>query len=152
MSLNVIAWPRVRRRWPPISATLSVLIPARDEEQNLAACLDAVLAQGEAVREILVYDDHSSDATASIVESYGLMDSRVRLLHAQPLPPEWFGKNFACAQLALQASSDWLLFLDADARLYPAACVRMLSEAAARRLTLLSSWPGFVTHGFGKER
>ncbi len=146
--VNVLVWPRFRPGSLEAAGSLSVLIPARNEEQNLALCLDSVLAQEGPLREVLVYDDHSSDATASIVEAYAARDPRLRLLHAQPLPPEWFGKNFACAQLATQASSDWLLFLDADARLFPEACQRMLREAARRRLTLLSAWPRFVTHGF----
>ncbi len=146
--VNVLGWPRIRKSAPGVHPSLSVLIPARNEEQNLGACLDAVLSQGSAVREVLVCDDHSSDQTASIVEQYGARDPRVRLLRAGTLPAEWFGKNFACAQLAAHAAGDWLLFLDADARLRSGACLRMVADAEARRLTLLSAWPGFEMHGF----
>ncbi len=146
--LNVVFWPRVTRRGTLRPRALSVLIPARNEEQNLGACLDAVLKQDESVREVLVYDDHSSDGTARLVEQYSRRDDRVRLLRPSPLPPEWCGKNFACAQLASQAGGSWLLFLDADARLMRGAVDRLLDEASSRKLTLLSAWPGFDIASF----
>ena len=146
--LNVLFWPRVSRRGEPRLGALSVLIPARDEEQNLAACLNSVLEQGASIAEVLVYDDHSLDGTALIIEQYSQRDARVRLVHPLPLPAEWCGKNFACAQLASQASAHWLLFIDADARLLPRAVDRLLEEAVSRRLTFLSAWPGFDLIGF----
>jgi chlorobactene glucosyltransferase len=139
---NVLFWPRVTRR--KCVGPLSILIPARNEEANLPCCLASL--EGQQANEILVYDDHSADATASLVTSWS--DPRVRLIRSSPLPAGWYGKSFACAQLAAAASSKWLLFLDADARLAPDACARMLAEVESRRLTLLSCWPGFETCTF----
>ncbi len=144
---NVLFWPKVRReRIPsgahPIAYALAILIPARNEESNIGACLDSVCAQGSAIAEILVYDDHSTDATANIVRQHAASDARIRLLDPLPLPPGWCGKNFACAQLASRAGAEWMLFLDADARLREGAADAMLAEARRRDLTLLSCWPG----------
>ena len=148
---NALAWPRVgdaktAKAAPP--SHVSVLIPARDEEENIAGCLDAALAQGPSVREVLVYDDHSSDATARVVETYARRDSRVRLVAPAPLPEGWCGKTFACARLAAEARADWLLFLDADARLGEGASRLVVREAEARGVTMLSCWPRLETRGF----
>jgi chlorobactene glucosyltransferase len=141
-SANAIFWPAVGRR--TVNAGLSILIPARNEEANLPGCL-ASLA-GQLASEILVYDDHSTDGTAAVVHAAG--DARVRLIPPSPLSAGWFGKSFACSQLAAAATSPWLLFIDADVCLEPAACARMLAEVERRRLTFLSCWPAFETGTF----
>lgn len=152
---NVLAWPRLA---PAVearggddergAAVVSVLIPARDEETNIAACLDSALAQGSTVCEVIVYDDHSSDRTAEIVSERARRDARVRLVGPANLPPGWCGKNFACARLAAEARGRWLLFIDADARLLPRAAGRMTAEAGARSATMLSCWPALEAVGF----
>ncbi len=157
---NVAAWPQVRAEaasvreaaLPPPPGSLSILIPARDEELNLAACLDTTLGQeGAAVAEVLIYDDHSSDRTAEISRDYMRRDARVRLVAPSALPDGWSGKNFACSQLAAEARGAWLLFLDADARLHTAGAARMLAEADARKLTLLSAWPALAQQSFAEQ-
>ncbi len=148
---NALAWPRVGEASDVESRTgarVSILIPARDEERNIAGCLDAALAQGEVVGEVLVYDDHSRDETARIVGEYARRDSRVRLVAPAPLPAGWCGKTFACARLAEEARADWLLFLDADARLSVGAAALIVREAESRGVTMLSCWPRLETRGF----
>ena len=145
---NVALWPRLRRasgKWP---ADVSVLIPARNEESNLPSCLDAVLKQGETVLEILVYNDHSTDGSANIVNGFVERDRRVRAIEPLPLASGWLGKNFACASLACEAKGKWLLFLDADAQLAENAIARMVGEAQKRRLKFLSCWPGLEMGSF----
>ncbi len=143
-SANAFFWPAVTRREE--AGSLAILIPARNEETNLPACLDSAI--GQQASEILVYDDHSTDGTAAIVKAS--RDPRVRLIPSIDLPAGWFGKSFACAQLAKATDAEWLLFLDADARLRPAACGRMIAEARRRNLTLLSCWPRFLTGTFSE--
>ena len=86
---------------------ISVLVPARNEEANIAACLESLRRQDYPNYEILVLDDSSTDRTAAIVESIAAVDRRVRLLHGDPLPEGWAGKPFACHQLAAQARGSW---------------------------------------------
>ena len=156
---NALAWAKIGEASAPLPPSLSVLIPARNEEANIVYCLDAVCRQGAVAGEILVYDDHSTDATAEVVRRYATGDTRVRLIEALPLPTEWCGKNFACWQLAQAASYEWLLFLDADARLdggvlkraYASAATRMLAEAHRRHLTFLSCWPELVMASFWEK-
>lgn len=141
---NAMAWPAVRRAASARERVVSVLIPARNEQDNLRQCLDAIQQQGRVIAEILIYNDHSTDHTQDIIDEYAARDQRIRRISALPLSPGWYGKNFACAQLAQAAAGEWILFLDADARLTEQAIARMLAEAEARELTFLSCWPGLV--------
>jgi len=145
---NAVAWPKFTAAARVRPGLVSVLIPARNEEANLAACLESVLRQDATVGEALVYDDHSTDATPRIITAYAARDARVRAVDPRPLPDGWCGKNFACARLAEEARGAWLLFLDADARLAEGAVARMVEEAGKREVTLLSAWPSLTLVSF----
>jgi glycosyltransferase involved in cell wall biosynthesis len=148
---NTVAWPKFTAAGPVRPGLVSVLIPARNEEANLAACLDSALRQDATVGEALVYDDHSTDATPRILAAYAARDARVRAVDPRPLPAGWCGKNFACARLADEARGAWLLFLDADARLAEGAVARMVEEAIKREVTLLSAWPSLTLVSFWEK-
>lgn len=90
---------------------ITVIIPARNEAQNLPALLGSLPQNRSETLEVLVVDDHSTDATAAIAARY---DATV--ITSLPLPPGWTGKNWACHQGALAAHNDVLFFLDADTR------------------------------------
>lgn len=126
-------------------ALVSILIPARNEEANIARCLEAVRSSRHVSLEILVLDDHSDDDTAARVREVAARDGRVRLLHSKPLPAGWNGKQHACWQLAEAAKGEWLLFLDADVELSPDAPLRLTAAARERRLDLLSGFPRQLT-------
>lgn len=120
---------------------VSVLIPARDEAPNLAACLDAVLASRGIVAEVLILDDGSTDATPAIAAAYAQRDRRVRVLTGRPLPAGWLGKPSACAQLAAEAKGEVLVFLDADVVVGPQALARSAALLDAAGLDLVSPYP-----------
>jgi glycosyltransferase involved in cell wall biosynthesis len=145
---NAMAWPKFTAVAPVRPGLVSVLIPARNEEANLAACLESVLHQDATVGEALVYDDHSTDVTPRILAEYAARDDRVRAVPSRPLPSGWSGKNFACARLAEESRGEWMLFLDADARLDDGAVARMVEEAHKRDVTLLSAWPSLTMASF----
>ncbi|MDD5263742.1 MAG: glycosyltransferase [Candidatus Bipolaricaulis sp.] len=105
---------------------VSVLVPARNEERGVAACLTSLLAQDYRDFEVLVLDDRSSDGTAAILHDLAAT-TPLRVLDGSPLPSGWLGKNWACHQLATAASGRLLLFVDADTRHHP----RTLSDAVA---------------------
>ena len=127
---------------------IAVLIPARNEEQNIAACMEHVLRSLDADLEVLILDDASTDRTAAIVREIGTTDPRVRLLSSASLPAGWNGKQHACWQLAQASAAPFLLFLDADVRLHPAAITRCLTEAQRTKVALLSGFPRQITVGF----
>ena len=138
---NVLFWSKVKPTEKIFPHSVSVLIPARNEKENLVACVNSVLLQGTVVKEILVYNDHSTDGTDEIIDQLRLENAHFHNIEVNPLPAGWCGKNYACAQLAKSATGAWLLFLDADARLSPNAINRMIQEAISREVTFLSCWP-----------
>ena len=108
--------PRV---WNGDAPAVSVLVPARNEEDTIAGCLERLLTQDYPDIEILVLDDGSTDATAAIAA--GFSDRGVRVVAGAALAEGWTGKNWACHQLAGQAAGDVLCFVDADTMLEPDA-------------------------------
>jgi chlorobactene glucosyltransferase len=149
---NILLWPKVRRGSPlekkPEQGTVSILIPARNEESNLRPCLERALQQGGVVGEILIYDDHSTDRTPELIAEFARLDVRVRAVRPVPLEAGWVGKNFACAQLAAAAQREYLLFIDADARLADRAVEMLIAEMRERQLSFLSCWPGLEMASF----
>ena len=151
LTVVVINWIKWRPLVPLPNQTqpcVSVLIPARNEEKNIADAIRSALDQGSIIKEVLVYDDHSEDRTRPIVYALQEEAQRVRLVEPEPLPEGWVGKPFACEQLAAAAAGDWVLFLDADTRLHPGAAEAMLHAAQTKEVTFLSCWPGILTESF----
>ncbi len=94
---------------------VSVIIPARDEEANIEACVRSLCASSYPAFEVLVVDDESRDRTAEIVRALAPGNaSRLHLQEGKPPPAGWFGKPWACHQGARLASGELLLFTDAD--------------------------------------
>jgi cellulose synthase/poly-beta-1,6-N-acetylglucosamine synthase-like glycosyltransferase len=132
-------------------ATVSVIVPAYNEAENIQDCLVSILdstnlpAEG---LEIWMVDDRSTDETWAIAHSLQQQrpDPRLKLLAGQPKPAaeEWVGKNWACTQAAERARGDFLLFLDADVRLKPGAIETALQTAEQEQIDLLSCWPAIV--------
>ncbi len=120
---------------------VSVLIPARDEERSIGACVEAALASEGVDLEVVVMDDHSGDATATIVRALAEHDARLRLETAPPLPAGWNGKQHACAALAGVATQPLLAFVDADVRLAPDGLRRMVDQLEHRSVELVSGIP-----------
>ncbi len=97
--------------WP----SLSVLIPARDEEAVLERCITSLADQSYGgTLEILILDDHSTDRTGAIAERMAESDSRILAFKGGDLQPGWKGKPNALRQLAARATGDILLLTDAD--------------------------------------
>ena len=122
-------------------AGVSVLIPARDEERNIRAALEAVLANHGLDFEVVVLDDHSTDRTLEIASELAARDGRIRLESAAPLPAGWCGKQHACFSLARLARHPLLVFMDADVRLAPDALARMASFLQSSGAALASGVP-----------
>jgi glycosyltransferase involved in cell wall biosynthesis len=119
------------------SPTISVIIPARNEEVSLADCLQSLVTQSGVEFEIIVVDDHSTDRTREIAESF----PGVRVVDAGPLPEGWTGKNNAVTCGARQARGEWLLFTDADTVHLPGSLAGAIKEAQENGAEMLSYSP-----------
>lgn len=142
---------------PPVppAASLAVIVPARDEEANIAACLGSLLAQ-DYPRDrlsLLAVDDGSRDRTAELAAALAARDDRLALVAAGPLPPGWTGKSHACwtGVAALQGAPDWLCFIDADMRAGPGLLSAAVAAAEAQGLDLLSLAPRHRLVGFAER-
>ena len=129
------------------SASISAIVPARNEEGAIAACVESLALQPE-IAEILVVNDQSTDKTAEIVRGLMLKILRLRLLETQEIPPDWVGKNNAVYLGAKEAKSPWLLFTDADAELQPGAAARALQIAQETGAALVSFSPEQITQSW----
>jgi chlorobactene glucosyltransferase len=124
---------------PPADAPpVSVVIPARNERRNVERCLRSVLAARYAAFEVLLVDDHSDDGTGDIARGIAATDPQLRVLESPPLPPGWFGKQWACATGARFAGGDILLFADADTEHTPDLLPRAVNGMRGLRADLMS--------------
>jgi chlorobactene glucosyltransferase len=126
---------------PPRFPRVSVLVPARNEEENISHCVNSLLAQEYPDFEVLVLDDDSGDATGQIVASLAAEDDRSQVLKGKPLPPDWLGKHWACHQLAQAADGELLLFTDADTRHHPQTLRDAVAALLAEEADLVSALP-----------
>jgi chlorobactene glucosyltransferase len=126
---------------PNPAPLVSILVPARDEEANIGACLESLQKQDYPNFEILVLDDNSSDNTASIVDQEAARNNRIERFTGESLPEGWAGKPFACYQLAKKARGSWLLFVDADTTHAPHMLSSVLPIAIETKSSLLSGFP-----------
>jgi hypothetical protein len=123
------------------SEPVSVLVPARNEEQVLDGFIRNILASRGVQLELVVLDDASTDSTAQRVSQWSDRDPRVRLVHGKKLPQGWCGKQHACYQLAESARFDTLLFLDADVTVQPDAIARSVAFLNRSKVDLGSGFP-----------
>jgi glycosyltransferase involved in cell wall biosynthesis len=129
---------------PARSPEVSVIVPARNEEASLEACLQSLTAQTGISFEVIVVDDSSTDRTREIALSF----TGVRVITPGPLPAGWTGKNNAVIAGAHQARGEWLLFTDADTVHLPGSLAHSLKEAKQRSAALFSYSPEQEVHGF----
>lgn len=130
---------------------VSVLIPARNEEASIEACLRSVLASTGVQLQVIVLDDRSTDRTAQIVRSIAGEDARVQLHEAPPLPEGWCGKQHACHILSTLATHERLLWIDADVRLSPDALARTLAFMLESGAPLVSGFPRQETRTWSEK-
>jgi dolichol-phosphate mannosyltransferase len=146
IALRRLARGRVRR--PPLApvpvpdgVSVSVVVPARDEERRIGACLAAL----RGAHEVIVVDDESSDRTAAVAESFG-----ARVIAGEPLPDGWVGKPWALQQGLLAAAGDVVVTLDADTR--PGeGLLGALCSVLERDARFVSAGPRFVCDSAGER-
>ena len=125
--------------WPFVS----IIVPARNEERNLAELLSSLLSQRYPSYEVIVVDDQSEDTTPVILEEWARRDSKLKVVRGGELPRDegWMGKPHAMQQGSQAASGDWLVFTDADTRHEPLALSSCVAYALGHDIDLFSIMP-----------
>jgi chlorobactene glucosyltransferase len=122
--------------------SLSIIVPARDEERNIERCVRSLVVQGGIDVEVIVVDDGSTDATGAILAGLQREFPSLHVVTGEPLPDGWVGKPWACAQGARRARGEWLLFTDADSCHEAHASASTLAFARANGADALSIMTG----------
>jgi len=95
---------------------VSIIVPARNEEEFISKCLDSLLDQDYQNYEIIAIDDSSEDSTGEIIKKYAEKNSKIIHVSARPKPGDWMGKNWACMEGYKKASGELLLCTDSDTK------------------------------------
>jgi hypothetical protein len=125
---------------PATKLIVSAIVPARNEEENIAASVESLAAQAE-IAEIIVVNDQSTDRTGAILEELAGRIPRLHIMESHELPEGWVGKNYALSLGAAEAQGEWLLFTDADAVHLPGSTCEALEIAAETGAALVSFSP-----------
>jgi chlorobactene glucosyltransferase len=149
---NIWIIRRVRHHSPPaVFPMVSVLIPARNEERNIAGCVRSILAQDYPSFEVLVFDDQSSDGTRAILEGMAISNPALRILHGEPPSGNQVGKNWACSQLARQAQGELFFFTDADTLNRYDTLKTIVTALMGEQADLLTGFPRQEVHTWGER-
>ncbi|WP_377889051.1 glycosyltransferase [Alkalihalobacillus sp. R86527] len=122
---------------------VSILIPLRNEEDNVVDLITNVKKLSYPYIEFILLDDDSSDRTLKLLIENTQGDDRFSIIKGDDLPPSWNGKVYACHQLSERANGDYLLFIDADIRLHPDILQSSLTLMKKKKASMLSGFPAF---------
>jgi len=141
-------------RTPPNHPRVSIIVPARNEEDHVEQSLMQLLELSYENYEVIAVNDRSTDRTGEVMDrvaSAPAAHGRLRVMHVAELPPDWLGKAHAMWTGANHASGDWLLFTDADVRFRPDVLNRVLSYAACEQADHVVLFPRLVMRGVGEK-
>jgi glycosyltransferase involved in cell wall biosynthesis len=132
---------------PTGEPSITVIVPARNEADDVAATLHSLLAQDYPNLQIIAANDRSTDHTGAIIDSIAAQHpQKLQALHITELPEGWLGKTHAMALAARQATTDYLLFTDADVLFHPTAIRLALANAVATSADHLITVPTTIIH------
>ncbi len=127
---------------------VSIIIPARNEEEFIGKCLDSLIKQDYKNYEIVVIDDSSDDTTREIISEYAKKYSKIIPVYARPKPEGWMGKNWACMEGYRKSTGELLLFTDADTNHSKNVLSLAVSHLISFNLDALSAIPKMLTFDF----
>ncbi|MEX2585430.1 MAG: glycosyltransferase family 2 protein [Balneolaceae bacterium] len=129
-------------RRPENTPSLSVLMPARNEENQIRQTVSAACKLNYPSIEVLVLNDQSEDRTGAILnELKQLYPGRLKVIYGKSRPEGWLGKPWACQQLAEEASGELLLFIDADVTLEEETANHLVTAFQSTQADMITVWP-----------
>lgn len=147
---NFLSNPKLSRVVKHYHDKVSILIPARNEADNILKLLISIKDQDYANYEVIVLDDNSTDNTLSIVENFCTANPQFKVANGKELLPDWLGKNYACHQLSELASGKYLLFIDADESIKRGLINSLINRMEIGNLALLSVFTNQTIKSIGE--
>jgi len=139
---------------PGVNPRVSIIVPARNEEEHIEPALTALLKLDYDNYEVIAVNDRSSDRTGEVMDRIACTadaSGRLKIIHVAELPPGWLGKVHAMWSAANQANGDWLLFTDADVHFRPDVLSRALAYAQAEGADHLVLFPRMIMRSPGER-
>jgi chlorobactene glucosyltransferase len=135
----------------PYHDKVSILIPVRDEEASILALLQSIHQQDYHDYEVIILDDNSTDNTYALCVEFAASHSKFSVIKGKPLLNDWLGKNYACYQLAENASGKFMLLLDANTTIANGLINSALHRMYLKNLGLLSLFPNQEMQTIGER-
>jgi glycosyltransferase involved in cell wall biosynthesis len=136
---------------------VSIIVPARNEEESIRQTLEQLLALDYSNYEVIAVNDRSTDRTGQIMDEVaasngrGVRATRLKVIHISELPSGWLGKTHAMWTASQQATGDWLLFTDADVLFKPDSLRRAVVYAEAEKADHVVLFPRMIMKGPGER-
>ncbi|MCZ4225584.1 glycosyltransferase [Pedobacter rhodius] len=148
---NFLSNPKLPRTIKHFQDKVSILIPARNEAENILQLLQSIKEQDYANYEVIVLDDDSNDNTFGLVSRFSEENKQFKIVKGKELPKGWLGKNYACHQLAEVATGKYFLFVDADELIKRGLINSLIFRVENNGLSLLSIFTNQVMLSFGEK-
>ena len=149
VATNLLLVPRLSRARPVADGPrVSIVVPARNEEREVAAAVGSLLAQDYEDFEVLVVEDRSTDGTARILARLARESPRLKVIPGRDPPPGWLGKPHALSLGAREATGEILLFVDADVRYDPRCLAQLVGFLLESRVEFVALLPRLEARGF----
>ena len=148
---NFISNPKLTASSKHYQDLVSILIPVRNEEENIIGLLNSIEIQEYGNIEVILLDDSSTDNTFSVCEEFCAKHSRFTIIRGSELQPGWMGKNFACHQMAQNTNGKYLMFLDADEIIKDGLINNAIHRMVIGKLALLSLFANQITVNLGER-
>jgi chlorobactene glucosyltransferase len=130
---------------------ISILIPARNEAENIERCLMSLVRQSYSQYELIVLDDNSTDNTAKIIKRLQVEYPKIKLISGKELATGWHGKAFAMQQLLEAATGEYLLFVDADTVHHHDMAAFSVSNMLEKNADLMSGYTKHSMRNWGER-
>ncbi len=144
-TLADISQPEWDRMPDPISNSVAIIVPARNEEASVEQALQRLVSVDYENYQIIAVDDRSTDRTGEIMDTLAsTSQGKVDVVHIRELPPGWLGKTHAMWTAARQTNAGWLLFTDADVMFRKDALRRAIAYAEAEHADHVVLFPRII--------